>query len=408
MMMKKFIRDREGNFAIATAIGMIPILAGVGLAIDYSDSVRTASNLQQALDSALVEIATHAPMGYSESELEQMGDEYFQSNLVSASAMSGVLEYLGVTAGAKGSLTFTGRGSTTHKSFFSTKFNTDIVRWSAVARAGGDPACVLSLSETASSAINLAGNTTALLDGCMLAANSRSSTSVVRTGSAEIDAACVQTVGETSGLSSSYVDLDCGAPREHSFRTFDPLADVVPPSTSGAGNLSFTTVAGKKHLSPGVYDPNKWNINVEDIVFEPGNYVFVGTQIKVTGNATLAGTGVTIFLMDGASIDVAANADINLKAPTSGDYKGILFYVDPDEEVTLKFNGGATSSLTGFVYNPGGSIEYAGNDTITSGECVRVVANTVKLTGNSTFKSDCSSEFGGTEAYTVSSIRLVR
>ncbi len=407
-MFKKFIGDREGNFAIATAIGMIPILAGVGLSIDYADSVRSASNLQNALDSALVEIATNAPQGYSESELEKMGDEYFQSNLVSASAMAGVLDYLGVTAGSKGSLTFTGKGSTTHKSFFSEKFNTDIVRWSAVIRAGGDPACVLSLSDDASSAINLAGNTTALLDGCMLASNSRSSTSIVRTGSAEIDAACVQTVGGTSGLSSSYVDLDCGSVREHSFRTYDPLEDVVPPSTAGSQHLSFTTVSGVKHLSPGVYNDNKWNINVENVVFEPGTYVFVGTQIKVTGNAIVAGAGVTIFLMDGASIDIAANATVNLVAPTTGTYKGILFFVDRDEEVALKFAGGADSVMTGFIYNPGGSIEYAGNDTISSGECVRVVGNTVKLTGNSTFKSSCASELGGNEAYTVASIRFVR
>lgn len=54
---KRFVDDRSGNFAMMLALMTIPVIGGLGLAIDYSNASRLKSDFQQALDSASVAIA---------------------------------------------------------------------------------------------------------------------------------------------------------------------------------------------------------------------------------------------------------------------------------------------------------------------------------------------------------------
>ena len=54
---RRFLADRSGNFAMLMALMTIPVIGGLGLAIDYSNASRLKSDFQQALDSAAVAIA---------------------------------------------------------------------------------------------------------------------------------------------------------------------------------------------------------------------------------------------------------------------------------------------------------------------------------------------------------------
>lgn len=56
-LLKRFIDDRSGNFAMMLALMTIPVIGGLGLAIDYANVSRMNSDFQQALDSASVAIA---------------------------------------------------------------------------------------------------------------------------------------------------------------------------------------------------------------------------------------------------------------------------------------------------------------------------------------------------------------
>ncbi len=53
----RFSGDRAGNFAILAGVLSLPLLLGVGMALDYSTISRTRSNLQNSLDSAVLAIA---------------------------------------------------------------------------------------------------------------------------------------------------------------------------------------------------------------------------------------------------------------------------------------------------------------------------------------------------------------
>lgn len=55
----QFAKSRSGNFAMMFSILMLPVMGGVALAIDYTNLLRTQSQLQNATDSATVFAARH-------------------------------------------------------------------------------------------------------------------------------------------------------------------------------------------------------------------------------------------------------------------------------------------------------------------------------------------------------------
>ena len=222
-------------------------------------------------------------------------------------------------------------------------------------------------------------------------------------GSALVSAGCVSTVGGTSGLLPPSANLACGTPHEHRYASFDPLADVVPPPYT----LCLPVPNGKTYtLSPGTYCDKTLSGN---ITLNPGVYIMRGTTIKPGGNGSLTGQGVTIFLMESAQIYINANEKVNLSPPTSGPYAGITIFQDHGNTSALTLNGGANSVLSGFIYAPDAPISYAGNsDMSAQGDCLRLVGNTVQMTGNSSVASDCAAALGNRAMYADRMITLVK
>ncbi|WP_457935448.1 hypothetical protein [Mesorhizobium sp. 10J20-29] len=76
---------------------------------------------------------------------------------------------------------------------------------------------------------------------------------------------------------------------------------------------------------------------------------------------------------------------------------------------TIKINGASDSFIKGFVYAPGAHVFYAGNSsTSTQSACLRLVGNTIEMTGNSSLKTDCTAELGGREMYSSRYISLTQ
>jgi hypothetical protein len=270
--------------------------------------------------------------------------------------------------------------------------------------ARGSEACVLALDPSASAAVKIQGSTDVGLTGCVIAANSNSSTAVDRGGAALLKAACINTVGGTSGISSnSNVQLDCAAPMENQYPSFDPLKGMQPPSYSTCNDVPN----GKnKTLSYGRYCNKQLS---GDIVLGPGNYVLDGGGINLGGNGSLKGTGVTIFLINGAEFSVNGNELVQLTPPTSGTYAGITIFQEKSNTNTISINGTSGSFVSGYVYAPGAHVFYAGNAEATaSTKCLRLVGKTIEMTGNSDIKSDCTAELGGRAMYASRYLSLVR
>ena len=76
-----------------------------------------------------------------------------------------------------------------------------------------------------------------------------------------------------------------------------------------------------------------------------------GGVLKINANANLTGSGVTFYLTNGATVQINGNSQMNMVAPTTGTYAGLLFYGDRTQATaTNTINGNATSLLTGTIY----------------------------------------------------------
>ena len=407
-MLMRFCKAEDGNYAVILTIAMIPIMSGVAGIVDFVSTSNDASVLQSSLDTAALAIATQYDSGMTKPQLQALGAEFFDANMADANiedAASDELEYFEVSAAADGNSHVIGVSSSiTHKGMMGGTDFWRAKRASYVRVRPGEPACLLSLDRQASSAVKIQGSTQVKMDGCVIAANSHATDAVSRGGSAKLDAECVSTVGRTVGL-SSLTKLACGNPLENQYASLDPLAGVTPPAYTACKSMP----GGKtKSLTPGTFCNKTWS---GDITLSPGVYILRGGQIKLGGNGRLVGHGVTIFLMEGATFDSNANEVIDLSPPTSATdpYAGITIYQEKANTAQLTINGGSGSLVTGFVYAPGAHVFYAGNSTMSgSGDCIRVVGNTVEMTGNSAIKANCSAELGGREMYAGRIITLVK
>lgn len=98
--------------------------------------------------------------------------------------------------------------------------------------------------------------------------------------------------------------------------------------------------------------------------FSPGLYIIEGGDLRINGgdaNASslvqLAGAGVTFYFESGTAMKLNSKATLNLTAPTSGPYLGILFFASRSSTgVTQQVNGSSSSVLQGAVYMPASPI----------------------------------------------------
>src|SRR6185503_8131347 len=104
-----------------------------------------------------------------------------------------------------------------------------------------------------------------------------------------------------------------------------------------------------------------------NVVLSPGVYYVSGGNFSVTANANVSGSGVTIYLAAGAQVLMRGNASVNMAAPTSGTYSGILFFGARNGSGDNTFNGDASSHLTGDLYFPSENVSYLGNFSGTNG-----------------------------------------
>jgi Flp pilus assembly protein TadG len=415
-MLLRFWKSEDGNYAAIFSIAMLPIMSGVAGLVDYSGTSMGASKLQESLDATALALATKYHSGMTQQEIDDFGAKFFAANIrrtgidfntseqmPTASVFDQVSGFSATAVKENQDVNVTVGATLVHNGFIGGSSTWNANRHSYVKFRPGLPACVLALDDHAADSIKIQGSTQVTLDGCVIATNSDAIDSVYRGGSAQLGAKCVSAVGRTDGLTGANTKLTCGAALEKQYPSLDPLADVVPPPYGTCKSMP----GGKtKSLTPGTFCNKSWT---GDITLDPGSYILKGGQIKLGGGGHLTGHGVTIFLMEGAEFTISANETVDLSPPTSGTYAGITVYQEKANTTTLSVNGTVDSKLTGFVYAPGAHVFYAGNSNMAgSGDCIRVIGDTIELTGNSKMAASCKDELGGRDMTAGRMILLVQ
>ena len=134
-------------------------------------------------------------------------------------------------------------------------------------------------------------------------------------------------------------------------------------------------------------------------------YVLQGGGFVVGGGATVAGTGVTFFLTGTSTnalfnygpVNLSGGTVVQLSAPTSGTYVGMLFYQDSSaygatSSSASSFTAGSTSYFQGALYFPTTPVTYSGG---ASAQYTILVASDIAISGGATLNSNYSSLQGG-------------
>lgn len=270
--------------------------------------------------------------------------------------------------------------------FFSKIFTdtamTESARAVATFQSSAD-ACILALNPSFSKSILFSGNSTLTLKACVLMSNSVASDAIKEQGSSIINVSCLVSVGGTD-LTAAATLTDCKAPITQAPPAADPFANLpVPTDPGNCRNDNGNT------LQPGNYCSGM-GLN-GTVNLKPGTYIVSGGDFKVNANANVSGTGVTIYLTGDSRVSINGNATLDLSAPTTGTYSGILFFGDRSNAAAVNntFNGTAGSHLTGALYFASQPVNYIGNFSGTGG-CTQIVADTVLWNGNTSISQDCT------------------
>ena len=107
-----------------------------------------------------------------------------------------------------------------------------------------------------------------------------------------------------------------------------------------------------------------------------------------------------------AQLNLNGGATLNLSAPSSGTYAGVLVYQDRRAEYgTSHINGNSTTFLRGGWYFPNRQLVFNGNSGMST-TCVQPVARRLRFSGNSNISNSCPLG-SGSQAFEASFVRLV-
>lgn len=432
---QRLLKDEEGNFGVMTAI-LLPVLLLAGsVALNAANAINEASKMQAALDAAAITAVRSYAEGTSEDAVLIEANKLFVANFqrhfavdlhnsVSLKENAIQLAYSEVGHETMATASYAAE----YDPFFWGLTPYRISRRSVAARVADKEACILALHPAASRAIEVSGSSTVDTANCTITSNSDDSQSIYLSGTATLKSECLYATGKVSATLAN-LELACGKAREGVSRTPDPFLKKAMPT---AGNWTSLSGCGQNFVGSGGGNgdcngtgktpnqvPDGYSVTLKPgtyggleikgkINLQAGNYVIDGGVLKFASQSTVSGEGVTFFLLNGAEIDIHGGANFHVTAATSGPWAGFVIVAARNNTEAAVINGNSNSSLTGIIYMPAArEIQYSGNGS-TGGECVRIIAQEITMTGNSGFKFNCKTELADNQIMNPGAIRLVQ
>lgn len=254
--------------------------------------------------------------------------------------------------------------------------------------------CVIALHDTAPRSIEFLGSANADI-GCGVATNSNSSEALYVGGLATLNANPAQAYGDIviggSGTLNSVLP-----PMPFSPKVADPFAGRIFPPVSVACDFNGLAVGSNQTIGPSVVGGSvricgKLTVLPSaTLTLQPGTYYIDSGNILLQGD--IVGVGVTLVLTGPTpesvgTIDIRAQAAVNLTAPTTGPFESIAIYQDrmADDSGSNKLNGGSDMTIIGAVYTRSKLLEYSGGSDIDG--CTVLIADQVKFIGDTYIKN---------------------
>jgi Flp pilus assembly protein TadG len=380
----RFAASEDGAILHIFALALVPIVAMVGVAVDYSHANNLRGQLQATLDSSLLAGARDGSTNWA-----NVAANFFNANVQSK-------------GGAVATPTFTLTQNRAYAGTVTAVVPTNFlgvmgisainITANAVATAAstsGGYYCVLALSPNAQAALQLTGNSTIKITApkCVLQVNSKDVDAVDLTGNAYINSVENCFVGGLRTVGNSSISP---SPDPSCKPVPDPF-DAYPRPAVGPCDYTNFKLSGNKTmtLQPGVYCGGMKFDGPVNVTFASGLFIIKDGAITETGGV-FTGQGVTVFLTgSGASMQLSGQADWHIVAPGNGAaMPGFAIFLDPNGPSGL---AATSSTLSGqsqlyfenVVYFPQQQVTVSGNaEVIATSPYTSFIADTLRFVGN--------------------------
>lgn len=407
---KRLWNDKRGNALLIAGAAMPLVIGSAGLASDTIQWTLWKRQLQRAADSAaLAGVYDRIQQDGSTSNVATaVNNDLARHNYAKPSLLNPAV--ITHPTGTNWNLPVRVTLSIQQRLNFSSFFMATPPIITAAGTAATIPTgvyCVVSLVDTSTTGIRSTGNGQLNL-GCGMITNSTSLTAAIATGSSKVDATPVAAVGDIQE-SDNWGGADL---LPFTVKQTDPYADVNPPPFTPCQGGGTKIQISNQHdivdrsLDTGVQCVSDINVN-GTLLLGSATYVIDSGSLKAGGQSKISCIGCTIILTnsDGGTptiggVDIMGGAQINMTAPTSGDYKGILFYQDrraaESSTITNKINGNSLSLLSGAFYFPKQQLQINGDSGLNV-SCAQFVSYVIEFAGNGSINNTCTTGYGDNE-----------
>lgn len=369
----KRMREESGQTLILVALSLTCILGFVGFATDVGVLLHDKRNLQIAADAAAIAGAKEIRISTAKVKAAAYAASVQNGYTDGVDGVSVVPSYPAADGPHAGDPAYAEAIVTqTQRTFFTRLFGfTSMpVKARAVAFNGAttDTACLTALNPTAGDTIHLQGSFTVNAPGCSVIDNSNNKTNALdfTGGAGRITSGGIGVVGAINGPASDSTPAPVSGIQQIS----DPLAGVITPPTYNPASCTAAPSAPKKGsnavtwgTTAGATTCYSGTIKVTaTVTLTPGVYVIPGT-LDFSGGGSITGTGVTFYIPPGGTFgnNGAGSTTLNLTAPTSGPYDGVVIYQDAANANQIYLNGTPVVGLTGIIYAPSAQLDVGGN-----------------------------------------------
>ncbi|MBV8700471.1 TadE/TadG family type IV pilus assembly protein [Bradyrhizobium sp.] len=396
-LIHEFCRAREGNLAVIFSLAAIPIIGAVGAAVDLSKANDVKTELQNALDAAVL-------AGVTQTSANQVStaSAVFNGDFIAKYGNSGSASF---TQNANGSLSGTATSSVQMSFMAVVGKSSVVVNATATATPGAHattPVCILLTSTLDAPALLV--NSGAQLNATSCEVHVLSTQSPAATFNTTLNAKRICIKGSSiikNGGANPPAVTSCAA-------ISDPFAGKLPTVSTNScssipsanNNINYNSNSGAANLAGGVYGAMNFNntsvtlnpgvfcgsINFNSVTngtltLNPGLYEIHGTW-TVNSGWTVNGSGVTFYLVDqNSGIHFNSTTSATLSAPTTGTYANILFYEPTGLSTSYPTIDSSSLNLTGLVYLPSRKLTANSTSNLTSTGLSMVLST---LTLNST------------------------
>lgn len=397
-LIRRLFRNEAGNILLISAAAIPVLIGAAGLATDTVQWTLWKRQLQRQADSGALagayaraqskNVTASATADINRNSQITLLTTPVIENAPTTGAYAGNSNAVRVVLKTQRSLAFSGL-------FLATAPTLTVEATAAVLSNGNY--CMIALENTNTTGIYMQGNATVNL-GCGMASNATNSTAVSAGGSSTVIATPVAAVG---GITQSSNFLSPTTFQPYSIPQIDPYASLPTPAPSSCSGKVSVGPNSTRDLTPGCYN----GIDAKGVLnLAAGTYYINSSSFDVGSQAMVTGTGVTIILTSTtaatdpssiATVNINGGATVNLVAPTSGTYSGVLFYQDRRAPYgSNKINGNSSSKYEGTIYMPAQQVEWTGTSGMNT-NCLQIVSRRISFSGNSTINNSCPPGSGG-------------